>query len=96
MFLEILMRGFFIKAHHAAAEGPKIMMALSDTVAFPFGYSCAIGAESNSSRTNEGEFESGEGRVSSFGTVDDGGRGRVARPMASAMEAARWRRSAVR
>jgi len=47
-FLEILMRGHFPKADKAAAEGPKSMMVLPDTVALPFGHSCPdLGAMCN-------------------------------------------------
>jgi hypothetical protein len=38
MFLERLIKGHFPKAHKAAAEGPKALMALLDTVPLPFGH----------------------------------------------------------
>jgi hypothetical protein len=36
------MRGHFPKVYKGVAEGPKTMVALSDTAASPFGYSCAL------------------------------------------------------
>src|SRR5271166_3657332 len=61
----------FTKSHKAAAEGPTMMMALLDTVALSFGYSCAFGTQSDSSRTSEGRVrERGEGWGSSLETIE--------------------------